>query len=166
MKKPQDSHWRKVMNTKFLNGDELQEDGQVVTITSYKEEELYSQKAKDVEKHVTLLFKEFEKPMILTNRKAKQISNVLETSLMDEWVGKTVTIYPKQEKHFGDWFAVINIKPGAIKKEDFTPKHERWDGACKSIKEGKSTIEAIEKHYTLTPTNKAKLVALVPKAKK
>ena len=44
MSNTKDSHWRKVMNTKFLSGDELEKDGQIVTIESYNGEEFLRKK--------------------------------------------------------------------------------------------------------------------------
>lgn len=150
MSNTKDSHWRKVMNTKFLSGDELEKDGQIVTIESYNGEEFFSPKTKTKEDHVVLKFKELSKSMILTNRKAKQISNVLNTPLMDEWVGRKIKIYPNQEKHFGEFFPVINIKEGKVEKEKLTPKHPKWDGAKKSLVAGSVTIEQIKSKYELS----------------
>ena len=158
------SHWRKIMNTKFLSGDELEKDGQVVTIESYKEEQMFSQESKQKEPQVILKFSQIQKPMILTTRKAKQISKVLSTPQMDEWVGKSITIYPKQEKHFGEFFAVINVKPGAIAKQILNSKHPKWEDATKAIKSGASSIEAIEKHYSLTEAVRTSLTLLIPKS--
>lgn len=159
------SHWRKVLNTKFLSGDELNKDGQVVTIESYNEEKFFSPKSKAQEDHVVLKFKEIAKPMILTNRKAKQISKVLNTPMMDEWVGGTITIYPKQEKHFGEFFAVINIKQGEIPKQVLNKTHPKWNSAVLALKAGNSTIAAIEKHYLLDAAVKEELIKMIPKTK-
>lgn len=157
------THWRTLLNTKYLNGDEIPKDGVVVTIVGFTKEDIFSQKSKEKEEHVTLKFKQFDKPMILTNRKAKQISKVLESSIVEDWINKTITIHPVQEKHFGEWFPVINVKAGEIKKEVFNSKHPRWNGACESLAKGESTIEAIEKYYTLTPAVKKELESKIPK---
>lgn len=152
-------HWRKQLKTPYLNGDELPKEGIDVTITEFKEVDIYSQSEKRKTDHTILVFKEFKKPMILTVRKAKSISNVLQTSNMYDWIGKTIHIFPKEEKHFGEYFPVINVKASKIKeKESLTPSHPRWSGAKEAIESGKSTIEAIEKHFKLTPANRKKLL--------
>lgn len=151
------THWRTLLNTKYLNGDEIAKDGSVVTITGYEKEEIFSQKSREKEEHVTLVFKQFDKPMILTNRKAKQIAKVTGSAMVEDWIGKTITIFPVQEKHFGEWFPVINVKPGEIVKEVFNSKHPRWKGACDSILNGSTNIEAIEKHYKLSASVKKEL---------
>lgn len=157
------SHWRKVMKTRFLSGDELQEKGQVVTIESYDGTEFFSPKSKAQEEHVVLKFKEIGKPMILTNKKAKAISKVLDTPLMDEWIGGKVTIFPKSEKHFGEWFPVINIKAATEpKKQPLNSDSKNWKQACDALKEGKTTISAIKKHYKITEVVRLELEKLIP----
>ncbi|MEN8123378.1 MAG: hypothetical protein ABFS35_23775 [Bacteroidota bacterium] len=152
MSEKNESHWRKVMNTEFLNGDEIQEG--TVTIKSYEAVNFYSPKSRKKEDHVTLWFEEVEKPMILTNRKAKQISTVLGTPLMDEWTGKQITIFPKEEKHFGEWFQVINIKAATVKKAkpELTPDHKKWNDVVKKVASGTS-IETVQKHYSISEKN-------------
>jgi hypothetical protein len=159
------THWRKVMSTPFLNGEEIPEAGQVVTIDSYKKEKLFSPKSKKEEELITLKFKEIAKPMILTNRKAKQISKVIGSEYMADWIGKTITIFPIKEKHFGDYFKVIHAKAGVIELPVFDKKHERWAGAVEALKAGTSTIEAIEKHYTITDAVRKELQTYLPKNK-
>jgi len=155
------THWRTLMNTKYLNGDEIK-DG-IVTISDYKIEELYSQKSKEKEKHVTVTLAEYNKPMILTNRKAKQIAKALNTPYTENWVGKRITIFPIKEKHFGEWFEVINVKNAPEVKEFLDAKHGMWDKAKKSISENKTTIAILEKHYQLTVATKKELEKLVIK---
>ena len=155
------SHWRKVMGTTFLSGDELEENGNVVTIESYNEEKFFSPKSKSQEDHVVLKFEQIAKPMILTNRKAKQISKTLSTPQMNDWIGKTITIYPNQEKHFGEYFKVINIKAGEIQKEYLGKKHPKWKIACDKLSNGTLTIESIEKHYSISSNVKKQLTNLI-----
>lgn len=145
MEEAKNTHWRKIMNTEYLNGDEIEE--QIVTIKSWEERNFYSQKTKMKEDHVVLLFDEIKKPMILTNRKAKAISAVLKTSLMAEWIGKTITIFPREEKHFGEIFKVINIKRGVRVLPELTKKHKRWSYAVDKVSSGETTIEAIRKSF-------------------
>lgn len=157
------THWRKFLNTAFLNGDEIATEGKVVTITGFEATEVYSQASKSKQEEGTLTFKEIDKPMILTNRKAKQIATVLGSSFMEDWIGQTVTLYPVQEKHFGVVGAVINVKAGTIKKEVFNSKSPGWDKACESLSKGTTTVEKIASFYELTEATKKTLTNLVKK---
>lgn len=158
------THWRKIMNTTFLNGDEIAPGDTIVTIKAFKEELIYSQKDKQKEPQVTMWFNEIEKPMIMTNRKAKQITNALNTPYMEDWIGKKVAMFAANERHFGEEFKVITFKKAIIKKEALNSKHPKWEGAVKAIKSGASTIEAIEKHYTLTEAVRTQLQKIIDDA--
>ena len=165
MEAKKNTHWRKIMNTTFLNGDEIPQGDTIVTISSYKEEMIYSQKDKQKEPQVTMFFNEFKKPLIMTNRKAKQITDALNTPYMDEWIGKKIAMFAANERHFGEDFKVITFKKAVIKKEVFNSKHARWNGAVEALKSGASSIEAIEKHYTLTEAVKTQLNNVIKEAK-
>ena len=159
MEQNQNTHWRTIMNTKFLSGDELPEDGKVVTIKDFSNEKFFSPRTKKEEDNVILLFNELSKPMILTNRKAKQISKALGTPFMGEWANKQVHIYPVIEKHFGEMFKVVNIKKNiVVVKEELTPDSDKWDKAKESLKSGAITIEKIKQHYELSEVNRLKLI--------
>ena len=157
MEAKKNTHWRKIMNTTFLNGDEIPEGDTIVTISGYKEEMIFSQREKQKEPQVTLTFKEMGKPMIMTNRKAKQIAKALDTPMMAEWVGKKVAMFAVNERHFGEDFKVITFKKAVIKKEQLNEKSPKWNSAVEAIKSGSTTIEAIEKHYEITENVKNKL---------
>jgi hypothetical protein len=158
MAKNENTHWRTIMNTKFLAGDELPDEGIVVEIETYNEDSFFSPRSHKEEEHIVIRFKGFKKPMILTNRKAKQIHKALSTPYMDEWEGKSVLLYPVNEKHFGEYFKVINIKEAKAKeKPELTPEHPNWEKAKKSIKDGKTDIKNIRKHYKVSEVNRLKL---------
>lgn len=105
-------HWRTAMETPYLSGDEL-ELGKEYLLEISKvttDNEVYDTKERKKTKKVAIHFKNAKKPMILTKIKAKNISMVLKTPNMMQWIGKTITIYSKLETHFGQEFPVINVK--------------------------------------------------------
>ena len=133
------------MNTKFLNGDEISPSGQLVTIEKYTEERFYSPKAKKNEDHVMLWFKNIDKPMILTNRKAKQLSRVLASPFMSDWLDKNVLLTPISEKHFGEIFKVIHVKTAIVEvKDELTPESQKWEKAKEALLNGSTTIDDIK----------------------
>lgn len=152
------THWRKVMNTKFLNGDEIPLENFIVTIAKYTEESFYSPRHKKNEEHVLLWFNEIDKPMILTNRKAKQIARVLGSPFMSDWINKSVILTPINEKHFGEIFKVIHVKKLTLTiKDELTPKSPNWLKAKEALLNGSTTIKDIKIHYTLSKINQEKL---------
>lgn len=158
MEQKENTHWRKVMNTKFLNGDEISPSGQLVTIEKYTEERFYSPKAKKNEDHVMLWFKNIDKPMILTNRKAKQLSRVLASPFMSDWLDKNVLLTPISEKHFGEIFKVIHVKTAIVEvKDELTPESQKWEKAKEALLNGSTTIDDIKLHYQISSINQKKL---------
>lgn len=164
-KNQEKTHWRKHLETPYLHGDEIPSDGIVVTVSSNGATTLYSKQSKQEEQKKIITFKEVEKPMVLTNRKAKQITAALGTPIVQEWVGKTFTIFPIQEKNFGAIGNVIFIRPGEIKKDEFNSKSAGWKKAVEAFKNGSATITSMKKHYELSPETVAKLESYLPKKK-
>ena len=160
--KTKKTHWRELLETNFLSGDELPENGIVVTIEKHYKEKLYSKEAGKKKNFGILKFVGIDKPLILTNRKANQITTALGSKFVEDWDGKKIHIFPKDEKWFGKNMQVINVKEANVKKEILNPLHKKWDSACEALKNGKTTIEGIEKHYTLSKKVKEALAEHVP----
>jgi len=153
--------WRQFMKTKFLHSSEIAKGGQNVTIVDFIYKEAFSKEAGKKEELPSMVIKEYDKPIGMSNRKASQITQLFGDNLKDA-IGKTVFLYGKNEKWFGVWDDVLTFKSAEeIKKEALNSKHAKWKGACDAIKSGKSTVEAIEKHYTLTEAVKTSLTKLI-----
>jgi len=103
------THWRKLLKTKYLVGDEI---GKEITveIESFETEKVFDKKEQHEVDKLVIYFKGGKKGMIVTPRKAKDISRVTGTSFVEDWVGKKITIYPKNEKHFGEIIPVLTVK--------------------------------------------------------
>jgi len=103
-----------------------------------------------------------QKPMILnaTNRKrlGAHFGNFIE-----DWAGKTVTIYVEKVKaKGGEWTHGLRVKetlPTAAPKPELTPEHPKWGSAVTAMAAGNTTIEAIRKSYTLSVENEKILTA-------
>jgi len=164
MEKAENTHWRKILKTPYLNGEEIPKEGVSVVIKGFSQVEMYSQKEKEKEGHAVLELEGIAKPMVLTNRKAKQISKVLGTPLMAEWIGKSIHIFPVNEKHFGETFPVINVKtsvaPKPKEKLVLNEKSANWGAAVESLKSGAITVEQIKKSYTLELITEKKMLTL------
>ena len=155
-KEREDSHWRKVLKTTYLSGDEV--DGELlVTIEDYESETFFSPSTRSEEEHTILKIKEFKKGIILNTRKAKQITTALKSKYMLDWIGKTVTLFTKREKHFGVMHDVITFKRGVRVLPTLDESSDKWESAKSALRDGKTTIEAIKKSYTLTSENQLKL---------
>lgn len=86
----------------------------VVTITGY-ERAVVGQGPQAKEKWV-VFFEEFKKGMVLNSTNGKTISKALMTDEMDNWVGRKITLFVKEDVEFqGDIVAAIRVRPKAPK---------------------------------------------------
>ena len=155
--KDMSSHWRKILEMPYINGSELVGDV-LVTIKEYKTENFFSPSKKRKEDHAILYFNELKKGMVVNSRKAQAIERILGTPLMEEWVGKTLTIFSQDEKHFGIVYPVITVKRGEKKKSVLTPEHKRWNVAVEKIASGETDMKAIKKSFQVSKVVETKLM--------
>jgi len=104
-----ETHWRSIVGTKYLAGDEVLKEITVM-IEKWEEVMVYSKKDKKDIPMLALYFKGTKKAMLVTPRKGVDIGRELGSPHVENWVGKQITIYAKDEKHFGKTFPVITIK--------------------------------------------------------
>lgn len=102
------------------------------------------------------------KPMILNSTNQKAITKALNTPYIEDWKGKTITLYVAKVKAFGETVDALRVKTEApvLKLPELTPEHEKWEGAITALKNNNTTIEKIKKSYTLTEENEKQLCNL------
>jgi hypothetical protein len=102
------------------------------------------------------------KPMILNVTNQKAISKALGTPFVEDWAGKTITLYVAKVKAFGETVDALRIKTEApvIKLPELHPAHAKWEGAVTALKSGNTTIEKIKKAFHLSPENETQLCNL------
>ena len=155
--------WREFMDNPFLHSSEIPKDGINVTIVKYDTKSAYSKETGKQEDLHVMYTREFKKPIVMSNRKAKQVSNLFGPKILMS-VGKTIHLFSINEKFFGKWGDVLHFKAEIVKtKEPFNSKSAGWDKACEAFSKGKSSIDVMEKHYTLTAATKKLLTDLLPK---
>jgi len=62
----------------------------------------------------------------------------------------------KKVKAFGDVVDALRVRE-TVTKEALTPDHPKWAGAVVAVKAGTTTIEQIEKRYTISKEHKEAL---------
>lgn len=153
------THYRRLINPDYLGAYSLDPGkDMIITIDSVKKENVTGQGGK-VDECTVARFKESVKPMILNVTNCKMIASLYGTPYIEQWSGKKIQLYATEVKMAGEMVEALRIRPKApvINKVELTPKHEKWEAAKKNIKDGTTTIEAIEKHYTLSEENIALL---------
>lgn len=100
------------------------------------------------------------KPMILNATNQKNLTKAIGSPFIEDWSGKTVTLFVAKVKAFGDTVDALRIKdklPDVVKPE-FTPEHKQWAAAIQAIRDktntAEATIQTIEGKYLLSANNK------------
>lgn len=151
------THYKKLRNPNYLGSYELMTGGEpielnVTILNAVKEMVQNGDKKEDA----MVLNLKNQKPMIVNSTNAKAIAKALGSPYIEDWNGKSITLYVKKIKAFGDWVDALRVKdtaPVAPSKEDLNPKHEKWQGAIDALKSKKTTVEAIIKAYNVNDEN-------------
>lgn len=151
------THYRKLRNPNYIGSYELMTGGEpkdmVVTITKAVKELVQNG---DKKEECMVVYLKNQKPFIVNSTNAKSISSALGTPYIEDWVGKSITLFVSRIKAFGDWHDALRVRKEAPKeptKEDLNPKHEKWQVAIDAIKSGSTTVEAIQKKYNVNDEN-------------
>lgn len=151
------THYRKLRNPNFIGSYELMTGGEpkdmVVEIVSASKDVVQNGDKKEEAMVIKL---KNQKPFIVNSTNAKSIAKALGSPYVEDWSGKLITLYVAKIRAFGETVDALRVRPEAPKAPtlpDLNPKHPKWDGAVKAVKEGKTTIEAIRKQYSLNDEN-------------
>ena len=95
---------------KYLKHAELDGQDWVLTIDRVKQEVVG--KDEDATKKWVVYFKETEKGFVLNATNGKTICKILGTEEMDEWLGRKITLYVKDDVEFGgEMVSAIRVRP-------------------------------------------------------
>lgn len=98
----------------FLGGWSFADGDKVLTISKVSEEEFRDAESGGTKKGLVVHFKEEELGMVLNVTNATTIAEVTGTDIMQEWVGKKISVGTSKVKAFGqvhDAIRVRNVKP-------------------------------------------------------
>lgn len=156
------THYKKLRNPNYIGSYELMTGGEpkeiTVEIASAVKEMVQNG---DKKEEAMVLKLKNQKPMIVNSTNAKNISKALGSPYIEDWNGKIITLYVAKIRAFGEMVDALRVRPTAPLAPtlpDLNPLHEKWAGAVKAIKEGKTTIEAIRKSYHLNDENEKLLL--------
>lgn len=159
---PQLTHWKKLTNPDYIGAYELMQGEKTidldVTIGTIKRQEVVGADGKKSECTVAQLVG--HKPFIINATNAKMITKLLDSPYIEQWAGKTITLYVAKVRIAGDWIEALRVRPklpAPPAKPELTPTHEKWNGALQAVQSGTTTIEAIRKAYKLSAQNEALL---------
>jgi hypothetical protein len=160
----QKTHWKSLVSNDYIGSYTLMGTGKPVDLTvkilSVGRQIVKGEGGKADECTVATL--EGHKPFIINRTNAKTITKLYDSPYTEDWAGKRITLYVAKVKVAGDVVDALRIRstvPPAPQLPELTPNHEKWNSAKQAIADGKTTIEAIRKAFTLTAANEALILA-------
>ena len=134
------THWKQLANYDYLGAYSL-ENGKDKTVTIKKiVKELVTGHAGRKENCIVAYFSDEEKPMILNKTNCKTIQKIYGTPLIEEWIGKKITLYASTTSLAGETVECLRIRPYPPAADKPAPKCEECGADITGV--GKMTAEA------------------------
>lgn len=154
------THWKKLENTDYIGAYSLPNGKDItVTITDVKRDVVVGAGGKKDER--TILYLKDHKPFILNRTNSKTIQKIYDTPYIEDWVGKSITLFVAKIKAFGeDNVECLRIRPTkpTTKLPDLIPTDtENWDKVKSALKNG-YTIDKIKTKWSISKENQEKLL--------
>lgn len=152
------THWKAQDNPMYLGAYSLMgSDSDEVTAIIEKVVGEVVKTAKGAET-CRVVYLKGHKPMILNTTNSKIIEKMYDTPFIEDWVGKSITIYVAKIKAFGEMMDALRIRSvePVIKLPELTPNTENWANVIQALTNG-YTIDQIKGKYSLSKTNETKL---------
>ncbi|MGV8947575.1 MAG: hypothetical protein ACOH1N_14195 [Lutibacter sp.] len=133
-------HWKKHFNYKYTGAYEMVPDEErVLTFTKTADELVKNERGEDNMCFVAY-FKEVDKPLIINKVNSKQISK-LYGPFDENWIGKQITVFVRNEKAFGEMIDVLRIRPTIPKAVEVNYK------ACENLLKNCKDMSELQKVY-------------------
>lgn len=147
------THFKKLKNPDYLGSWDLADangnfKNKVVTISKVVKKMVHDGRGGQ-EECVTVDFAKC-KPMIMNSTNLKTIYKTLNSPYIEDWMGQKIELTVEKVKAFGEIHDALRVVKTSL---ELTPKHPKWNGAKEALKNGKVTLDAIKKQYTITPEN-------------
>jgi len=154
------THWKKLENPDYLGAYSLP-DGKdmTVTITDVKREMITGTGGKQEE--CTVAHLKGNKPMILNRTNMKTIQKIYNTPYIEDWAGKSITLYVAKIKAFGE----DNVECLRIRKTvvlpDLKENSEDWENVKTALSMGSCDIDYVKTRYKVSTELETKLKKLI-----
>jgi len=107
------THWKKLTNPNYVGAHDLQPGQELTVVIESVSNELvkmFDGKSLKEETCIVAHFKGAKKPMIFNKTNCKIIARNFDTPYIEEWIGKTITIYAAKVKAFGEVTEALRVK--------------------------------------------------------
>lgn len=127
------THWKKLINPDYLGAYSLDGLGELnVTIENVVREMVTGTGGKKEE--CTVAYLKNQKPFIINRTNGKTITKVLKSPYVEEWCGKSITLYATTTKVAGEEVECLRVRPVAPVEVDHTNRFNE----CQTLEELKA----------------------------
>lgn len=133
-------HWKKHFNYKYSGAYEMAPGEERVLTFSKTADELVKNERGEDNMCFVAYFKEVDKPLIINKVNSKQISK-LYGPFDENWIGKQITVFVRNEKAFGEMIDVLRIRPTIPKPVEVNYK------ACENLLKNCKDMAELQKVY-------------------
>lgn len=155
------THWRKQDNPNYLGAYSLL-DGEnkdlTVTIEKIVTEEVKNERGSE---SCRVAYLKGQKPMILNTTNSRTIEKIYGTPYIEDWAGKSITLYVAKIKAFGDEIECLrirNIKVQTKLPELLPTDTENWNKVITALNNG-YVIDQIKTKWSISKANQEKLIS-------
>ena len=107
------THWKKLTNPNYVGSHDLQPNQELTLIIESVANEvvkMFDGKSVKEETCIVARFKGAKKPMIFNKTNCKIIARNLDTPYIEDWIGKSITIYSAKVRAFGETTEALRVK--------------------------------------------------------
>ena len=143
------THWKTIADMPYLGAYALVGKKELVLTIKDIKQELVIGNAGKKETCIVAYFSEPEKPMILNRTNCKTISKIYDTPIIENWIGKKITVFASTTSLMGETVECLRVRPYAPTQQKSVPKCAEC--GCEISPAGKMSAEAVavytEKKY-------------------
>lgn len=134
------THWRTLVNPDYI-GAYMLEPGKdmIITFESVKREIVTGSGGKKEE--CTVAHLRGQKPFIINRTNGKMITKVLGSPYIEDWAGKSVTVYATTTSVAGETVECLRVRP-TLPKIDYSAQEDKLK-ACKTLEELAAAWKAV-----------------------
>lgn len=143
------THWKLLINPDYIGAYWLQPGEDANVTIDYVVREMITGTGGKKEECTVAHLKDGVKPFILNVTNSKSIAK-LYGPFIEDWAGKTITLYASTAKLAGDTVECLRIRPKVLVRTAPPITDARLEKAMESIAAGQFTMEQLFKNFALT----------------
>lgn len=156
------THYKKLRNPNYIGSYELTQNNNKTISLNVTIEKTVKEPVQngDKKEDMMVMYLKNQKPMIVNSTNAKMISKVIGSPFIEDWTGKTITLYVANIRAFGEMQQALRVrdKLPTVSLPDFNPTNKHWTATVDALKAKKTTISKLREKVSITSENEAKLI--------